>query len=140
MDRPGWLNFLENKLLWFYGLTVGTTEILDPDELYRAVHPTQVQPDGSISTAVFRTTDEMSVDLARRTTTEKAWRRMRKRGSAAMVSITASLARVRNQRVMNQPVPLNHAHTLVIGKKTSSVAKHLARGANWVIKPTSGIV
>jgi hypothetical protein len=55
---------------------------------------------------------------------------------ACLVSITAGLARLHNQKVVtdNAP-PQDSAHGLVVGKKTGAVAKTLARESKWVIPP-----
>ncbi|MGH9840415.1 MAG: hypothetical protein ACREEM_16675 [Blastocatellia bacterium] len=54
-----------------------------------------------------------------------------------LVAITAKLARECNQLIARQPVPGPPGHIVVVGKKTDSVRKKLARAAakNWVVRP-----
>ena len=132
MGPPAWLTFLEDRFISLYARIFGHAVIFDPDELYRGVHPNWVR-NGEISSGAFDG-DMMSVDLAKITTVERCWRRM-KRTQAGLASITAGLARSQKQEVKHYPIPLNHAHTLVIGKKTRAVQRRLAKNARWVIKP-----
>ncbi len=133
MDRDGWLEVLGRKLLSLYARLFSDPCLLDPDELYRGVHPDWVKPNGEISSGAFDG-DEMSVDIAKKTTPERSWNRMRKI-QAGMASVTVRLARSLKQEVRHHPLPLNHAHGLVVGKKTSSVRKQFARKATWVVRP-----
>jgi hypothetical protein len=133
LDRGGWLRALGRKLLSLYDRLFSDPCLFDPDELYRGVHPHWVKPNGEISSGAFDG-DEMSVDIAKKTTAQRSWARIRKM-HAGIASITVGLARSLKQEVRHHPVPLNYAHGLVIGKKTSSVRKQFARSAKWVIRP-----
>jgi hypothetical protein len=53
----------------------------------------------------------------------------------ALAAITAGQARACGLRVVRDPLPDNPAHALVIGRKTESVMRRLARGAAWVVPP-----
>jgi hypothetical protein len=55
--------------------------------------------------------------------------------SYSLASITAGLARSCGQRVMKTPEPYEAAHASVIGPKTKSIRRALARGAIWVVAP-----
>ena len=54
----------------------------------------------------------------------------------ALASITAGLARSKDQGVARDPQPNEPAHALVFGKKTASVSRALAKGSVWVIEPS----
>ncbi len=133
MAGPVLVNRLSQKFCALYARFFRIKVLLDLDKLYRAIHPTWVMPDGSISSGAFDGI-EMSVDLASKTTVSRCWRRFRQpRGGLA--SVTVGFARALKQEVRHHPQPCNNAHTLVIGKKTRSVQRQLARNAQWEIHP-----
>ncbi len=53
----------------------------------------------------------------------------------ALAAITVGSARACNQGVARDPLPGNAAHAVVVGRKTESVRRRLARGATWVVPP-----
>ena len=53
----------------------------------------------------------------------------------ALAFITAGLARSKQQRVAKDPIPGEPAHALVVGKKTDSVKRAMAKASEWVIPP-----
>jgi hypothetical protein len=53
----------------------------------------------------------------------------------ALAEITAQLARACNQRLLRHPLPDESAHAKVVGNKTPSIRKRMAKEANWVIEP-----
>ncbi len=117
---------------WFrapYSWLLRKRTILDSDRLYRAIHPSFIKDDGSISQGAFRDA-EMSVDLASKTTVDRSWARFKSRGSG-LASFAVCLARSLSQLVRHDPGPFNHAHTLVIGKKTQSIRRQFASNARW---------
>jgi hypothetical protein len=58
----------------------------------------------------------------------------------ALAAITAGLARSKKQGVARDPEPDEPAHALVFGKKTGSVTRALAKGAEWVVSPPADAV
>jgi hypothetical protein len=50
----------------------------------------------------------------------------------SLVSIKAGLVRQCGQKIVRNPLPQEKAHGLVVGKKTNSVRKRLARNAIWI--------
>jgi hypothetical protein len=56
-------------------------------------------------------------------------------GDFALAEITAQLARDCKQLVMRCPIPTEPAHAKVIGNKTHSIRKRMAKAAKWVIEP-----
>ncbi len=52
-----------------------------------------------------------------------------------LVAITAGLARACGQGVVRAPLPDEPAHAHVVGAKTSSVKKRLARDARSIVEP-----
>ena len=102
---------------------LGSTEILDHDDLYRGIHPNWVKDDGEVSSGAFDG-EEMSVDLAKKTSIKRSWRRF-KRTNGGLVAFAAEIARRNSQEVRHWPLLTNLAHSLVIGKKTKSVRRQL---------------
>ena len=52
-----------------------------------------------------------------------------------IVSITADLCWKQNQDIEHTPVPNNHAHCDVIGRKTRAVKRAFKEGAVWLRMP-----
>jgi len=101
--------------------------IADEEDLYRRVHPDQMKPNGTVTSAAFKD-QEMSVDRAKKRTPEDSLARHPKYGLA---SFKAALARRLNQQVEPDGDLANPAHALVIGQKTRSIARSFA--ANCVV-------
>lgn len=101
----------------------------DYEYLYRAIHPNFIKKDGSISSGAFNDS-QMSVDLASRTTVDRSWARFRSRGFG-LASFSVELARSLSQLVRHDPEPCNHAHTLVIGRKSRRIGLQFAKNARW---------
>lgn len=53
----------------------------------------------------------------------------------ALAAITAGLARKCDQAVARDPVPDEPAHAVVVGRKTNSVRRKMARAAAWIVPP-----
>lgn len=53
-----------------------------------------------------------------------------------LVSFPAELARSKGQGVIRKPLEDEPAHAEVFGRKTRSVQRALAKGANWVYSPS----
>ncbi len=53
----------------------------------------------------------------------------------ARAAITAGLARSMKQGVAKDPLPDESAHGVVVGNKTDSVKRNLAKNSTWVIPP-----
>ena len=107
------------------------------DEFLRRVHPTQLNPDGSVSTAAF-TDYSMSVNWAKLSSVDET---LRGWDGYGVVSITAGLCWRLEQQIGYTPVeespdiPVNRAHCEVIGKKTQRVRKEFKNGAKWIRWP-----
>ena len=98
-------------------------EIKDEDELYRRIHPTHVI-NGKISSAAFKQRQpDLSVDIARLTTPERALLNYPDYG---LGSLAAGFFRNLKLEIYHAPVPCNYAHAIVYGKITSSIAKMIA--------------
>lgn len=101
------------------------------DMLWRRLHRTQIVPDSQtgaerISSAAF-TDPQLSVDLAR--LVRDGDYRVTMGASAGVAAFAASVARKRGLAVEHAPDPDNDAHTHVLGKKTESIQRHLARSS-----------
>lgn len=53
----------------------------------------------------------------------------------ALASFKAGLARECRLGIARDPLPEQPAHALVLGRKTKSVMRRLAKGSSWVIAP-----
>lgn len=112
---------------------VGALEDIAPtDLLWRRLHPAHVVPDTvnggeRISSAAF-TDPELSVDLAR--LVENGDFHVTMQGGAGVAQFPASAALDKKLPVEHAPLPDNHAHTHVLGKKTASIQRHLARSSS----------
>lgn len=122
-----------NLFLRLYARMFAERRLDDEDILFRRIHPKLIHPDGTISKGAFRDT-ELSVDLARRTTPERALARAKGPGYG-LAGFSVAFARTLKQQVEHAPVPFNHAHALVVGEKPLSIARKFAEQANWVRKP-----
>ena len=110
-------------------------DILDEDDLYRRVQSFWIKDDGKPSSAAFQNTsgtDDMSVDLGRLTTPELT---ASVQEGCGVASFSAELARINKQKVLHIPIPENCSHSSVIGKKTNSIKKKLARGSKIIYLP-----
>lgn len=109
--------------------------ILDHEDLYRRIREDCIKEDGTISSAAYSNTshtDDMSVNLARLTTSEKTIAGFKKFGVAKFL---AGFARGLNQKVIHDPTPDNHAHTTVRGRKSRSIRKRLADNSILILQP-----
>ncbi|MEH1862081.1 MAG: hypothetical protein V7L21_29675 [Nostoc sp.] len=77
----------------------------------------------------------MSVDILSLTTIEESYTKAKKIGKNAVVSIKAQLVIEKGLEVCHEPVEGNHAHAVVLGKKTNSIAKFLANNCEIEIYP-----
>jgi len=53
----------------------------------------------------------------------------------ALVRIPVGVAKEKGQRIVLAPTEAEPAHALVVGKKTKSVRRALARASEWVVPP-----
>lgn len=133
MGVPVTLGWVRNLFLRLYARAFAERCLLDEDILFRRIHPDLIHPDGTISKGAFRDT-ELSVDLARMATPERA--RARAKGPGyGLAGFSVAIARTLKQQVEHAPVPCNPAHTLVVGQKPQSIARKFAEQAKWVLKP-----
>ncbi len=108
-------------------------DISDEDDLYRRIPPEwYVEKEERISSAAFRHL-ETSVDWARYTTPEKTVAGFPNNHVAAL---QAKIPREKKQEVKHVPDPDNYSHSLIIGKKTRSFARFLAKNCRFVLKHT----
>lgn len=112
----------------------------DDERLWRRVHPNQIIWDEDIknyrpSSAVFRPSGEMSVDIASLTTPEAV---LSDYPQHSLVEFTAGVARKEGCIVVRDPLPDNPSHALVRGKNpeghlTKSQAKNIQQNSKWII-------
>ncbi len=126
------------------GFTDDST-IDDKEILWRNIPPNWVVQDKNKETmrpssAAFKDAPDgspMSVTLAAHAA-ELGWtpaRQLQGLIGFSLSRISAGLARSCDQGVARDPDPPNLAHCVVFGKKTRSVWKRLAAGAEWVVPP-----
>ena len=108
--------------------------IPDDGVLRRRVTKAQLNLDGTLTSAVFKTTD-MSVDWAELRTREES----REGSRCGLVEFEARVPRQHGNAVEHDPcpreAPTNLAHSVVRGKISNSLAKELKRVANFCIGP-----
>ena len=107
-------------------------EIPDDDYLYRRIHPDHYDSDADkISSAAYKGGYETSVDWSKHTTTAKS---ISKYPAHHLASIQAKIPRSKEQKVEHNPSLRNYAHSLIIGKKTTPIARYLAENSTLVVK------
>jgi hypothetical protein len=112
------------------GVIMVPNHVADDERLHRRIFPGFVRSDGSVSSQAF-VDPEMSVDRARYAALSETLANFPEHGLAVLV---ASYARGLGQEVIADKQLLNEAHALVRGQKTKSLARRLARGAEWVVR------
>lgn len=113
--------------------------LLHDDEFYRAINPKfHLKPDGRLSSAAFSNTSntqEMSVDWAELSTpAETVGRFPDWPAGKCVASVTAGTCWNLDQSIEFSPTPHNPAHTGIVGVKTDSVRRKLARTAK-ILRP-----
>lgn len=108
--------------------------INDEDDLYRRIPPLwYVEKEDRISSAAFKD-PKTSVNWAKYATPEETIvDHPNFHVGTLQVKIPRS-ERAGNQEVKHDPKIDNYSHSLIIGKKTQSVARFLARHCRFVIK------
>lgn len=112
-------------------------EIDDKHFLYRRIHPSQYNnAKAEISSCAF-IDPKASVDWALYTTPEET---IKGYPTHHLASLKAEIPRAKDQKVIHDPCPDtdpdNYSHTLIIGRKSRSVARFIARNCEVVIKRT----
>lgn len=121
--------------------------IKDDFTIWRRIPPWHVVPDrnrGSVrpSSAAFEDPDDgtsMSVFLAYIVfnSGREAKSVLAGHDDYGLATFTAFLARQKGQAIVRRPLPDEPAHAEVVGKKTGSVRRALARNCEWLIPPPS---
>ena len=110
-------------------------EIQPDDRLLRWLHPSQFNWSENRATSAAFTATEMSVDILSMTTIDESYRRAKKQGKNAVVSLSYQQVKDLELSVKRDPIDGNDAHALVLGKKTKSIAKKLANVCEVEIYP-----
>ena len=118
-------------------------DVINDDEiLHRRVHYKQVKPGGAVSSAAFKgewhfqissaafKDPDLSVDRACLRSAPETQMNSEIHGVA---QICAGFPRGLGLQVNHDPQPENLAHALILGKKTDTIARTLAREAKWVL-------
>jgi hypothetical protein len=121
---------------------VDDPSVQDGDDLWRRVPhtPQHIVWDGNrgchrVSSAAFDDDDgePMSVVLAAEAGDPGVM--LRGHEGYGVVAVQVAVARSRQQIIVRDPLPEQPAHALVVGRKTDSVRRTLARAARWVVRP-----
>ena len=114
--------------------------IHNDERLWRRVPPGQIIWDSNLSgyrpsSAVFRPSDEMSVDIASLTTPEAV---LFNYAQYSLIEFEAGVARNEGCIIVRDPLPENPSHALVCGSNaegrlTKSQAKNISRYSRWII-------
>lgn len=109
--------------------------IADSDDLHRRLAPSHVTA-GVVNSAAFVTNrmpdNEISVDLARLTTPEQT---LRDRPHFGIGSIRAAAARKLGFEAIHDPLPDNHAHSLLRGQNSKPLCRLLAEQTVLIVAP-----
>jgi len=112
-------------------------QVKPDDKLLRWLHPGQFNwEENRPISAAFRD-ERMSVEILSLTTIEDSYKRGKKQGKNAVVSIKAQLVLEKGLEVCHDPIEDNYAHALVLGKKTKSISRFLAENSEVEIYPPS---
>ena len=103
--------------------------ISDHDGLYRRIHHSWVDKDRVTSAAFSH--ERMSVNWARFSTPQKSI--TAKKDYIVVAEIKTVHARTKGLKVMHDPECTNYSHSLVIGKKTQSIRRYLAKNCKPVL-------
>lgn len=110
--------------------------VLDEDELHRRLAPHVVKPDGTVASVAYARNgepdDEISVDLARLTTTAAT---LASRPRFGIGSIVARVPRRIGFEVIHDPIVDNAAHALIRGESSKEKCRLLAQETRIVIHP-----
>ena len=105
--------------------------INDEDDLYRRIPPLwYVEKEDRISSAAFKD-PKTSVNWAKYTSPEET---VAVYPTFHVGALQAKIPRAKNQEVKHDPKTDNYSHSLIIGKKTQSIARFLASNCRFVIK------
>ena len=117
--------------------------VRDNECLWRRVHPRDIIRDSESgelrpTSAAFRPSDEMSVDIGSLTTAEAV---LSNYPHHSLIEFTAGIVRKEGGIVVRDPLPDNPSHALVCGKNpkgrlTKSQAKKIQQSSTWVIRKT----
>ena len=117
--------------------------VSDNERLWRRVHPSDIIRDPESkelrpTSAAFRPSEEMSVDIASLTTPEAV---LSNYPHHSLIEFTAGIVRKEGGIVVRDPLPDNPSHALVCGKNpegrlTKSQAKKIQQSSKWVIRKT----
>lgn len=104
---------------------------IDPeDELYRRLHPTHVNPDGSVNSGAFKVNGQypttLSVDIAKLTDPQTSVNRAKKAGFRLGCLLAADPMQM-GFRVVHEPEQDNPSHAHLIGKNDKKTCRELAR-------------
>jgi hypothetical protein len=115
-------------------------EIVDSAFLYRRFIRWYKKKNGELSKAAFLENDkvssELSVDLAEMTTPETALSaEVGALPGMGLAEIAVEEPREMKLSVVHNPLPNNHAHSLICGMTAKSQAKELAKRASIIVHP-----
>ena len=109
------------------------------DRLLRWLHPGQFNWEENRPTSAAFKDPEMSVDILSMTTVSESYERARKLGKNAVASFSYQQAIELGLEVKHDPIEGNDAHALVLGKKTNSISKKLARSCQVEVYPPENV-
>lgn len=114
-------------------------QVKPDDKLLRWLHPGQFNWEENRPTSAAFSDEQMSVDILSLTNLEESYQRAKKIGKNAVASIKAQDAIDLGLEVRHDPIEGNSAHAIVIGKKSKSIKKTLAKKAEIEIHPPDQI-
>jgi uncharacterized membrane protein len=104
------------------------SKVARDEHLWRRIHPSHfVEAQNRVSTAAFKDPN-MSVDIARL----QVDKRITLQGGVGLASFTAAVAYDNGQTVVADPQEDNHAHAVVIGRKSRKVLKAFVMSSEFI--------
>jgi hypothetical protein len=108
-------------------------EIPDQDSLFMRVHRTNA-PDGELAPGAFRDIGRgMSTDWQKYSTPDETRARAKAPHKVGVIGMVAGGVRGCGLLVEHDPIPVNRAHTEIVGIKSTEVRFKLLRLARWVL-------
>lgn len=104
--------------------------IPDDDELYRRIVPLHYKEKEDRPSSAAFSNYKLSVNWATHTTPKLTLQNQP--DSVRLASIISRIPRLKMLKVEHDPLDDNFSHSLIIGKKTKSKKKFLARNCKWV--------
>ena len=113
----------------------------DAEMLFRGINENHLNPDGTITSAAFRSTTNPHVSVDRSALSTPQESLARRPHDIGLAKIRTGTVRQFTPGVAYNPLPENRAHALIIhdftlsNRRWKEVARSLARSCMWAVEP-----